>query len=28
MPREAIAKGAIDFIEPLNHITQRILQSV
>ncbi len=28
MPREAIARGAIDFIEPLDHITQRILQSV
>ena len=28
MPREAIDRGAIDFIEPLDHITQRILRSI
>lgn len=28
MPQEAIARGAIDFIEPLDHITQRILRCI
>ncbi len=28
MPREAIARGAVDFIEPLEHITRRILRCV
>ncbi|MEC8646032.1 MAG: chemotaxis protein CheB [Candidatus Latescibacterota bacterium] len=28
LPREAIDRGAIDFIEPLDHITQRVLRSV
>ncbi len=28
MPKEAIGRGAVDHVEPLNHITQRILSCV